>query len=215
MDPIDDADRFVRFEMFFTGGAGSTKPIVSTACWVRDTDVAGRILSTQAANILAAWVAADADDDLHERENRPVESVITSIRASRPLQDPEPAPVVLAADVPGDIAGATWLPAEVSMVASLRTAFAGPAGRGRMYFPHLTTQCLTSGGDFSSTARTRLNLTISDFITELGALDYALVCVSRFQSPGGVTAPRVPPIWAGVVTNSVDSKPDSQRRRGA
>lgn len=216
MEPVADLDLINRFELRFTGGQGASIATSSVGFWIFDSAASPRGVSESCLDFVNAWNAVDEMTSGDERANRPTTSIISSGRVTRPIADPEPSAVELAMSLAGTNAGG-WLPAEVAMVCSLKSGYAGPAARGRVYWPHLAQGVLSTNGIFTSTAVASLTNTISQFITALAADDYNLAVVSRFHVPvsGGPSVPRATPLWAPVLTNTTNIIPDSQRRRGA
>lgn len=143
------------------------------------------------SNIAVSWDAGTRIND-HIMYYYPANSPVATLVA-----------VHAAANNPGSSTG--YLPAQVAIVASLRTAMAGRKGRGRMYWPCVAAP-LSSAGLLSATvtdnvcAFTRYVADQLSNLTWSGAAGQAVVAGAW---PSGV------PITSVVV----DNKPDIQRRR--
>jgi hypothetical protein len=103
------------------------------------------------------------------------------------------------------------------MAVSLRTDTSGPAYRGRFYIGGLRPAAIDTNGSLTGSIRNEVLNKTNDLITDLknpAGVNMPMVTVSRFQTSGGVTVPRVPVMTADVLNSVVDEHPDTQRRRG-
>jgi hypothetical protein len=109
-------------------------------------------------------------------------------------------------------AATTLLPAEVAVVASLRTPFLGRRFRGRQYWGGLSTNAVNNTtGRINGLFRTDLQ----DFVSGFGVLEAGTnTFVHSVISGQGSTAPRPPGLANPVTQVLVDAFPDTQRRRG-
>jgi len=119
---------------------------------------------------------------------------------------------------PGTSTGAE-LPNEVAAVITTRTAFTGPANRGRMYVPGWATNALGTGNIIAPAAVTALNNWGSTIAGVLNSQGY-LWCIGHQarQAYTGSSGTQHPARAAGtvpIVSVAVrDNHWDSQRRRG-
>lgn len=89
------------------------------------------------------------------------------------------------------------------VVVGLRTVIPGPAGRGRMFFPNVSSDNLTTTGLISTAAKTGI----------AGAVGAALVVMNSAGFLVGVWKPALADSINGAVSVTVGSVPGTQRRR--
>ena len=119
---------------------------------------------------------------------------------------------------PGTSAGSA-LPSEVAAVVTLRTAFTGPANRGRMYVPNWATNALAAGNVIAPGAVTALGNWASIIAGVLSTSGYVfgVAHFSRLAYTGstGTPHPARPAGLVPITTVSVrDNHWDTIRRRG-
>lgn len=119
-----------------------------------------------------------------------------------------PPPVAVAGDDTGAI-----IPRQTALVVSLRTSYAGPRHRGRVYLCGFTEDKNDTAGVPAAAMVTVVQAAIDELISDLTANQTPLVVVSR----GWEGPPNPPADWdpyATIVqTAVVDSRWDTQRRR--
>jgi len=119
---------------------------------------------------------------------------------------------------PGASAGVE-LPNETAVVVTTRSAFTGPANRGRMYVPGWASNALGSGNTVAAGAVTALNTWASIIAGVLSAQGY-IWCIGHQarQAYTGSSGTQHPARVAGTVPITTvavrDNHWDSQRRRG-
>lgn len=122
------------------------------------------------------------------------------------------------AAVPGTSPG-TSLPSEVAEVITLRTAFVGPAFRGRLYLPPIASNGLGTGDTIAASAMTAMNNWAATIFTALSAQGYTWVLGQPARQQYTGSTGRVHPARAATSTTIStatvrDNHIDSQRRRG-
>ena len=113
----------------------------------------------------------------------------------------------------------TPLPNEVAACVTLRTAFTGPANRGRLYVPGFATTALGTGNVMAPATVTAVNNWASIIAGVLNAQGYLwsvghVARASYTGSTGTVHPARVAGTVPIVTANMRDNHWDSQRRRG-
>jgi hypothetical protein len=113
----------------------------------------------------------------------------------------------------------TELPNEVSAVITTRTAFTGPANRGRVYVPGWATNALGTGNQMAAPAKTALATWASTIAGALSGSGYTW-CIGHqaraaYTGSGGTQHPARVAGTVPITTVEVrDGHWDSQRRRG-
>lgn len=121
--------------------------------------------------------------------------------------------------VPGTSSG-TALPDEVALCITLRTAKAGPAARGRMYFPGWATTALGTGGAPAAAAVTALNnwanSNLTTAFTNLSLTQcLALPARAAYEGATGTQHPARAASTLDLTGKAAEGTSwDSQRRRG-
>lgn len=111
------------------------------------------------------------------------------------------------------------LPAEVALVATLRTAFVGPQFRGRLYFPLWATNALGAGNVASAGAVTALQNWVNTIASVFAGQGYTWVLGQKARAQYTGSTGRVHPARSATST-PITSSPvrdnhwDTQRRRG-
>lgn len=111
------------------------------------------------------------------------------------------------------------IPRQNALVASLRTGFAGPRYRGRVYLVGFTEAANLASGVPDSTMVTDIETEFNDWLSDLLLDDIEAVVVSRGFTPerlvDGVVLPEVTwtPFATQVFSVIVDERWDTQRRR--
>lgn len=116
---------------------------------------------------------------------------------------------------PSAVAGgqAAVLPAEVAVVASLRTNFLGRRFRGRQFWGGLSSAGpITTTGQVSQTFRDQLT-TLVEGMGFIATDDWSIV--HSIISGQGLDIARPPGLATPITSVTVDQFPDTQRRRGA
>ena len=171
---------------------------------------------TIAGNIetpLAALLGATVSDGL--RRVLATTATIVRTEVSKPLVEPQPVPDETTRALAGGASGGL-MPPDIAMVVSFRSGTAGPAFRGRAYVGGIGEEILSTAGLWDSTLASGLAADWNTYITAIAALtgDYEQVVVSRFENVNGAPVPRDPPLYATVLSATVDLHADTQRRRG-
>lgn len=119
---------------------------------------------------------------------------------------------------PGTSTG-TELPNEVALVVTKRTAFTGPAHRGRLYIPGWATNALGANNTVAATAVTAANnwASIIAGVLQAQGFTFGIGHVQRkaYTGAGGKPHPARPKGFVPITSVAVrDNHWDSQRRRG-
>jgi len=230
---LDSLQQFAAVELQFDGGAiGGPKVIPSAAeitlYWALGSGKVGHNVLVGRYSGAFAGTAAQANSIINALTTGSAWTTLAAFLSTttilqgvtiRDLGQPnQPLIANTAGGAPGTSSG-TELPNEVASVITTRTAFTGPANRGRVYVPGWATNALGAGNQMAGPARTALSTWATTIAGVLSAQGYTWcighVARQAYTGSGGTAHPARVAGTVPITTVEVrDAHWDSQRRRG-